>query len=325
MTRVNVKNIKDAKVMFFGELAEKTIPYLEYILQYMYPLGIVLERDFAIGSIKGEPGKSLKVSLSSGVWADFGTGETGRDIINLYAEMKGIELQDAAIAIVSIMVKIPHTSRSLVNSLTYETKTKIEAMRVVPANAPAPNFNYSKGDPSAIYYYHDSYGNILGFVVRFDGRNGKDFRPLTWCQNEEGEQFWSWKGFPKPYPIYGLYELGQDEEKPVLIVEGEKCAAAGREILKDFVVVSWLGGSGAVDHVDWKPLFGRKVYLWPDNDKQGRKAMNVISGILAVESDKIRCLDFLIEKDDGWDIADAISQGWKEKRIVNYIKHKTFI
>ena len=53
----------------------------------------------------------------------------------------------------------------------------------------------------------------------------------------------------------------------------EKTAVAASKILPDFVVMTWPGGTGQVDHFDASPLASRRLWIWPDNDDAGRKAI----------------------------------------------------
>jgi hypothetical protein len=54
-------------------------------------------REWAAGSIAGEPGRSLKICIKgakAGTWKDFATGEGG-DLLDLWAAVRGIPLADA--------------------------------------------------------------------------------------------------------------------------------------------------------------------------------------------------------------------------------------
>lgn len=68
-------------------------------------------------------------------------------------------------------------------------------------------------------------------------------------------------------------------DKVLVIVEGEKAAKALREFdLNNVTAVSWRGGAKAAVHADCELVKGRKVVLWPDDDDEGRKAMQVVLG-----------------------------------------------
>ena len=95
-------------------------------------------------------------------------------------------------------------------------------------------------------------------------------------------------------------------EHPVLIVEDEKCVESAQPRLPEYVVITWAGGSssGQIHKTDWTPLQGRNVFLWPDRDNPGRKAIQTIAEKLkAIGSSTITIVD-PGDGDDGWDVAD---------------------
>jgi len=86
-------------------------------------------------------------------------------------------------------------------------------------------------------------------------------------------------------PLLWLQKLLENPGAAVLVVEGEKTAAAAREHLRaigrdDILATTWAGGANAWRKTDFTPLHGRTVYLYPDADKAGVDAMNKISRLL---------------------------------------------
>lgn len=217
--------------------------------------------------------------------------------------------------------------------------------------------------------YRDRAGRLLGYVLRLEfpdketGKTVKITPTVTWCVGPEGDQQWCLQHFRAPRPMFGLdalddgrsiavirgpasqrtrvlrggesVQLAEGEQLvesrplPVLIVEGEKCRAAGAGALPMYAVLSWPGGSKGVRYVDWTPLAGRDVVLWPDADKPGREAMfgfvdfngTVQRGIAqhanAVGVRSLRGID-TEGQPSGWDIADALDpavDGWTPRQL----------
>jgi putative DNA primase/helicase len=204
-------------------------------------------------------------------------------------------------------------------------------------------------------------GERFGYVARFErvnskGETVKDTLPLTWCQDlqdERGSQRWHWKQWAAPRPLYVPATLlsGTPADVPVVIVEGEKCAEAGHQLLgHEFDFVSWPGGCKAWAMARWGWLMGRTVYLWPDADAQrqrltreerdsgvlatskpvmplerqpGYQAMVGIGSLLLAQHG---CTVYMLPmkapgaRPDGWDIADAIAQGWDAAKVRDYIR-----
>ena len=188
----------------------------------------------------------------------------------------------------------------------------------VPANAAPVRFTHPKyGEPTAMWEYRDGAGRLLGYAVRFDCQGRKQILPRTWCRHEDGSERWTWKSFSAPRPLYGQDRLSARPKAPVLLVEGEKTADAAQKILPEFVVMTWPGGSKAVGKVNWSPLVGRTVTLWPDADTAGRKAMNEVERLLAnagvAPAGVVELPGGLPE---GWDLADPLVDGMDVEELV---------
>jgi hypothetical protein len=79
-------------------------------------------------------------------------------------------------------------------------------------------------------------------------------------------------------PLYRLHKLKQYPADLVYLVEGEICADCLEAL--GFVVTTWPGGAQALKLANLRPLAGRNVVLWPDNDHAGKDAMREALGIL---------------------------------------------
>lgn len=169
--------------------------------------------------------------------------------------------------------------------------------------------------------YRNESGEIIGYVVRYDAaEGGKQVIPF-FQKREDGR--WKAKGAPEPRPLYRLDQLVETSpSKPVLVVEGEKIAEAAQRIVNvDYFVVTWPGGSEAVNKADWTSLKERNVIVWPDNDDAGKKAAQNV----AKQCKNIANSVTIIKppaKDKGWDLADAESEGWQREHVTDWIKQQ---
>jgi len=187
-----------------------------------------------------------------------------------------------------------------------------------PVTAPLPDFK----DAVAYWCYRDPQGDPLFYYSRHQRADGKVFYWHTWDEDK-----WAMKGYPAPRPLYGLELLSKSPNAPVLLVEGEKAADAARTLMgRLYVVMTWPGGANGVKNVDFTPLIGRKVLLWPDADDPGRTAMATVGERLAaLYCPEIKVLDPFLEPDskkDGWDAADALAAGWDEKQVIQWGKQR---
>lgn len=180
--------------------------------------------------------------------------------------------------------------------------------------------------------YHDAHGRLLGYVGRAEIKDRDTGKPkkwtptITWCVSPTGARQWCLQHFPDPRPLLGLADIAAKPEAPVLIVEGEKCRAAAAGAWPAFAVATWPGGSNGIGKVDWTPLAGRDVVLWPDADDVGLKAMvgqrndagdfkpGVAHFAARVGARSVRMID-TEGRPRGWDVADALgADSWTPRQ-----------
>ncbi|MEI6627788.1 MAG: AAA family ATPase [Alphaproteobacteria bacterium] len=175
------------------------------------------------------------------------------------------------------------------------------------------------------YAYQDANSNILGYVVRLEDKHGNKITPtLTYCRNQTGKEQWRWQGFSNDRPLYGLDQLRQQPDAPVLIVEGEKTAEAARVLLPEYAVITWSGGCGSVQKSDWSVLSNRDVTIWPDNDKPGLNAAVKIADLLNAQVNqrneevinRVKIVDLPPTLSHKWDLADKVPEGIKINEIL---------
>ncbi|SHL10890.1 Predicted P-loop ATPase and inactivated derivatives [Nitrosospira sp. Nsp11] len=303
-----------------------------------------------------KPGSFL-INIITGLWGDFAAGAKGGDLISLYAYLHGLDQDVAAREVAAICgIDIPEDKPKLRQKPDLKVvKTPWKPILPAPADAGLPPVaHYARGKPQKVWTYYDANKAINGFVYRFETSDGgKETLPVCFCEHAEtGNREWRWLSFPEPRPLYGLDRLAAHPDKPVLLVEGEKCADVAIELLPELVIVSWPGGGKAVSKADWLPLYGRNVFAWADcdaqheklskeekalgidplskplleeNEQPGMKAMLEI-GALLVAADaktKFRLVDIPQpgEKTSGWDIADAVAEGMDADALKAFIRN----
>lgn len=191
--------------------------------------------------------------------------------------------------------------------------------------------------PSRADAYRDAAGKLLGYVLRTNARDGRKLTPqVTWCIGPDGSSRWCLQPFWTPRPLFGLDVLAAKPASPVLVVEGEKCAAVAGAVLLPYAVVSWPGGSKGVGACDWSPLRGRDVVLWPDADTPGDEAMfgvidralnlrrpGVAQLVMRAGCKSVRWVD-PTGQPKGWDIADALQvDHWSMAQLAAWARLRT--
>ena len=167
-----------------------------------------------------------------------------------------------------------------------------------------------------VYTYHDDEHRAVGQILRIKRKDGtKTILPCAMYEHEKDGLVWAFGAMPTPHPLYNLRDIMAYPDKPVLIVEGEKCVDLAKGILDNFVVTTWVGGAGGASKTDWRCLERREVYIWPDNDSPGKAAANRIAADLFYAEIVVPNRKWK----KGWDIADEIAKGTTKDKLTDYI------
>lgn len=357
----------DQPIDFTG-LGAALLDRLDQLLPMWLPGGCRNGPEYECADLSGGAGKSCKVNVHTGRWADFASDDAGGDLISLYAAIKGVNNGKAARLIMEELgwakprqphhipapaappLKLASAQRS--DRVSAPQRTTWTPIVPVPPTAPVPTLkHFERGEPEVSWAYRHG-DQLLGYVARYrtsDG--GKDIVPWTWCQDmgdDRGLTKWHQKQWNEPRPLYLPTGSCGEQASQVIIVEGEKCAMAGSRALPELTFISWPGGGKAWDKADWSMLAGRTVVLWPDCDAKRQKLSKAErdSGVdpakkpLLPEEKQpgimtMRALGAHLvglgcsvtmcpipapgAVADGWDIADAIDQGWAPEQLKAFL------
>lgn len=130
------------------------------------------------------------------------------------------------------------------------------------------------GEYKMHWVYRSAKGEPMYFDVRFEtftnGKLHKKVLPIHYTK----------AGFKQGIPfdalnqsriLFNLDQIYSDQTKPILIVEGCKCASVDYQGLRDrFILTTWPGGTNGLAQVDLRPLQGRKLVIWPDRDNPNK-------------------------------------------------------
>lgn len=305
--------------------------------------------DFATGDRGGDP-----VSLFAYLFTYGDQAAAARELAGMF----GIDTGERADARAAQPAQAQAAPRNDARAAQPEQgrKSSWEPITPVPAGAgPYPKAHIKRGRPDATWEYRNRDGALLGVVYRFTTSDGgKEILPCVYARNTEtGVCDWRWMQWPEPRPLYGMQRWR--DGLPVLVVEGEKCADVAHELLGDvYNVLSWPGGGKAVHKANWAALAEacaqtrQPVTIWPDADAQrmkptkaevsagvdpasmpllpldeqpGMRAALDIAQLLGHETDtRVLSLPAPGVLPSGWDIADAIAEGWDRERLLEFIR-----
>lgn len=232
----------------------------------------------------------------------------------------------------------------------------------VPDDAPAMSFKHPKlGAPTRSWAYRDAEGRIVGYVVRWDtvdadGRPAKTILPISYCDIGKGRRAWRSAGMPEPRPLFRLPEILASPEKPVLVCEGEKTCDAAAVLFPDMVVTTPAHGARSPHKTDFGPCAGRVVVIATDYDapaesdtdaavqrqRPGRAFGDAVcrlvreagaAKVLHLHPDRLAAWLWRDGErvrrespiEDGWDLADALDEGWTAGRITGLASDPAFL
>lgn len=285
----------------------------------------LIERMFSSAKSKWEKGEYWTLSplrsdksigsfhiSENGLYIDHATNESG-DLIDLVCAKHNMSKHQAAEYIIEQSGGVTPEKKSMKNK-----KEKLPAVIPIPIEALQKLNDYMISDWMVKnigvmvcgWEYHNSKSELCFVTVRHEKDGEKNIRPYYWS----GKRWEHGNPFKKNIPLYGLK---RDLKKPILIVEGEKCA----DIQVDgYTVLTWCGGPGQIKKADWKPLIDLPVTIWPDFD-QGKFHDGVIKpdiqqpGLAAAIDIKnilpqAKILNtYNLGKPPKWDIYDANQDG----------------
>ena len=315
-----VDKLQDIKAWATGDVG---------LLYALLPGGQLQGNEFCAGSLQGEAGQSLKYNIVTGIWKDFATGESGGDIFDLVRAVRRCTLAEAVEYIGGNMGLTDGKDRPKI-------KKKVSITELVPAprGIPAPTGTMINGKMLSItnlWAYHDHTGAVIMYDARVDFADGsKMVVPMHWAGDG-----WRNGTLADNRPLYNMHKI--PEAKSLVIVEGCKTAAAMEQYFPNSTIVTWQGGSNAINKTDWTPISNKeRVIIIPDADMKtnpdngqplpweeqpGMKAALQIAKILVDQ----KCNVFFVNtqsqaaKKDGWDMADALAEGWEKSKVLEFI------
>lgn len=187
------------------------------------------------------------------------------------------------------------------------------------------------GEPILVRYpgiatvtkYKNEHSQLNFAVVRMDysdgeGRPAKLPRIMVLAKGQFDTRDWTW-GWPDPgvqrTALNLKYLVGTEPSKPIGIVEGEKTFAATVDpthpwasYFSQYVWTTYAGGVSSIGNTDWSWCRGRDIYLFPDNDPQGKEGFRQLAILLVnTGARSVYIMDHELPDypaPDKWDFAD---------------------
>ena len=252
---------------------------------------------------------SFTINIATGRWSDFADAAGGYDVISYWKYVRGCGTMPAALQ----QIKAEMGGHRMETMAPVRPDASYTVIMPVPPESPEPGLSInSRRGATDVFTYLSQDRELLLTVGRWDNLDGtKRFAYHSYCQFASGTARWA-DHAPPTRPLYGLQHLPAADE--VVLVEGErKCDLARLTVLDQRI--AWLslsGGAGSVSKMDYAPLAGRRVTLWPDRDANGVDAMAKVATYLSALQCDVRVVDhgdlsrFGGKNGDKWDVYNAI-------------------
>jgi len=282
-----------------SEVKAQLLARLPAVLHYLFPAGKQRGKQYVVGYLDGNAGKSLVIELDgarAGMWIDFATGEGG-DILDAWARVMHLDARHDFPAVMSSVAQWLGVPDHI--PLKGATKSPLPShTKSIPVD--------ELGPATAKWDYRDQHGKLIACVYRYDTPNGKEFRP--WDVLARAMRV------PDPRPLYNQPQIASASH--IILVEGEKAADA--LIIEGLVATTAMNGAQApVGKTDWSPLKGKQVLIWPDNDEAGQQyAGRAAQAIVQAGAITVAVLHLPDDKPEKWDAADAVAEGMDVWAIV---------
>lgn len=271
---------------------------------------VISKHEGRIGNTAGEPGESLAVQLTgpkAGLWYDHATDESG-DLIDLYRAYMGFQPgKDFALSLKEIAKDFLGDPIDLQRPVWRPTpQQRIEEKKAKLGTKP-PSHALELGPPVESYGYYGRDGKVICVVRRYEP-GGVDER------GKPNKTFRASPGFPSPRPLYRIPQIIQAPS--IILAEGERCADALASV--GLEATTAMGGANTkIEAVDWSPLAGKSVTIWPDNDPRGveyaHKAAKALLGIGC----QVNVITPPADKPVKWDAHDCLAEGGDLHAIYN--------
>tara|TARA_R110002096_G_scaffold23058_2_gene73643 strand:- start:1155 stop:3353 length:2199 start_codon:yes stop_codon:yes gene_type:complete len=298
------------------------------ILIDTYPEGVVRGKEFFIGSLRGEAGKSLRINIDpSSPWflngKDFESGDGVGGILKILKEGRGLSVQEAVDLLSDYVTQDyapPPENIVKPNSLPTPEQDKVVPIEQKVQIGPNTPFQSE-------YIYTDSNGVVLVSVRKYyeQDTTGGIVRDSSGKPKKQFRQFMNGRqGIPEPRPLYNIPNILEADK--VIWVEGEKCADALNDL--GYVATCTIGGAGMLSEntaykFDFTPLSGKELILWPDNDEAGKKLAQIVEAQAKQAGVKSTLmLKIPSTKSDKWDAADAVDEDFDIDKMIKSNENK---
>ena len=305
-----------------SQIAQRLAERAEEVAAYLLPAGKRQGREYCVGSLNGETGDSLKVSITggkAGVWSDFATGEAG-DLLELWRQSRRISRSEA-LSQAKAYLGVSDTPRRPQKPRPYRKPSK-------PGGLSAPksrvqDYLQQRGltEKSRTAYQVGevaSKGNEPGPWIVFPFIKNSQLTFIKYLHLDRDNDKKKVRAEADCEPILFGMQVIPENQNFLVITEGELDAMSLFEYGIPSVSVPFGAGTGA-KHAwietcwEWLELFN-EIFLCMDNDEAGQEAAKDIAHRLGLHRCKV--VKFPLK-----DANECLSKGIQKEEIFTCLKN----
>jgi len=184
-------------MLTINEIVQTMNSQAEQIAHYLLPNGKIEGREWVVGSIGGEAGRSLKVCVSGskvGIWGDFQAGLSG-DLLDLWREVRYFSNNRDALVEVKAYLGIKDPAFEPMKQKQYRRPVAPVGAKKIKAGSPVMDYliNERKLTPEAIAAYQ------IGEISQVGPWE-------SWNDKKNGKPATAWKG---PWIVFPFFRGGE--------------------------------------------------------------------------------------------------------------------
>ena len=275
---------REAGLLAMVETKSALLNQAENVCYHLLPNGKRHGSEWCCGSLRGEPGRSLAINLSTGLWCDFATGESGSNLLELWRQVHGTDFPTALRESSSFCGLIPpaanlhaaDAARKRAQWPALAIGSQRDLMAVANLRGIAPE-GIEIASKRGLLWFADWHGRPCWIITDRSRMNAQ-------ARRMDGQSFAvngaSRKALTFPGSRAGM-PIGLDEAKAfpnVAVVEGGPDSLAAHACIwaedreDDVAVVAVLGASNRPSAAVWAPLAGKRVRVYCHHDDAGMAA-----------------------------------------------------
>jgi len=290
------------------------------VAEHLFPNGRDNGREYVVGSIDGEEGGSLKVSLKgskAGIWKDFASDAKGGDLLDLWMRVNNCSLAQAMTDVCALLgIESPSLHSNVNDSFAPASKPK--------------NITSVKGD---VYEYLTTERGLSDEIIsefKVAATPGAICFPFIWANGDlqgvkvlplkrkQGKKAPHFEGANTRPILYGWHTI-DPASRTVIICEGEINAMSIKQMGFDALATPFGAGNGGkhkwiAQEYENLDRF-ETIYLWFDNDPAGVAARADLPERLGCERVKVihpegdkDANDYLLKGGDAFVINQLLSE-----------------